>query len=120
MLESFEEVVPPNEAPYTAPTLKYLEDWFELFSSLRKGHQIHQEILQDDNLARTVEILRRILMNFIEPWDLFPLDETKASCVHRCAEMILDFRWKGFLRADSTMDIDGTILSIIFNINTGE
>ncbi|XP_076234690.1 protein SAAL1 [Calliopsis andreniformis] len=118
MLESFEEVVPPNEAPYSAPTLKYLEDWFELFSILRKGHQIHQEILQDDNLARTVEILRRILMNFIEPWDLFPLDETKASCVHRCAEMILDFRWKGFLRADSTMDIDATILSIIFNIST--
>ncbi|CAK9808184.1 Protein SAAL1 [Anthophora plagiata] len=118
MLESFEEVLPEDEAHYSASTLKYLEDWLELFSNLRKGHQIHQEILQEDNLARTVEIPRRILTSFIDPWNLYPLDETKASCVHRCAEMILDFRWKGFLRADSTVDIDGTVLKIIVSINT--
>ncbi|XP_033321339.1 uncharacterized protein LOC117217669 [Megalopta genalis] len=118
MLESFEEVLPQDEASYSAPTLKYLEDWLELFSNLRKGPQIHQEILQDDNLTRTIEIARRILSNFIDPWNLFPLDETKASCVHRCAEMILDFRWKGFLRAESADDIDDTILRIIFSINT--
>lgn len=120
MLESFEEVFPQDEAPYSPSTLKYLEDWLELFSIVRKGHQIHQEILQEDNLNRTVEILRRILASFIDPWNLYPLDETKASCVHRCAEMILDFRWKGFLRADSTVDIDATILKIIVSINTGE
>ncbi|XP_076667051.1 protein SAAL1 isoform X4 [Andrena cerasifolii] len=118
MLESFEEVLPQDVAPYSAPTLKYLEDWLELFSNLRKGHQIHQEIVQDDNLVRTIEIPQRILTNFIEPWNLFPLDEIKASCVHRCAEMILDFRWKGFLRADSTVDINATILSIICSIRT--
>ncbi|CAK9822412.1 Protein SAAL1 [Anthophora retusa] len=118
MLESFEEVLPEDEAHYSASTLKYLEDWLELFSNLRKGHQIHQEILQEDNLARTVEIPRRILTSFIDPWNLYPLDETKASCVHRCAEMILDFRWKGFLRANSTVDIDGTVLKIIVSINT--
>ncbi|KAK9297992.1 hypothetical protein QLX08_008513 [Tetragonisca angustula] len=118
MLESFEEVFPQEEAPYSASTLKYLEDWLELFSILRKGHQIHQEILQEDNLSRTVEILRRILSSFIDPWNFYPLDETKASCVHRCAEMILDFRWKGFLRVDSTADIDATILKIIVSINT--
>lgn len=120
MLESFEEVFPQEEAPYSASTLKYLEDWLELFSILRKGHQIHQEILQEDNLSRTVEILRRILSSFIDPWNFYPLDETKASCVHRCAEMILDFRWKGFLRVDSTADIDATILKIIVSINTGK
>ncbi|XP_076656677.1 protein SAAL1 [Halictus rubicundus] len=118
MLESFEEVLPQDEASYSASILKYLEDWLELFSNLRKGPQIHQEILQDDNLTRTVEIPRRILSNFIDPWNLFPLDETKASCVHRCAEMILDFRWKGFLRADSTVDINDTILRIICSIST--
>lgn len=118
MLESFEEVLPQDEAHYSASTLKYLEDWLELFSNLRKGRQIHQEILQDDNLARTVEIPRRILSSFIDPWNLYPLDETKASCVHRCAEMILDFRWKGFLTADSTVDIDATILKIIVSIAT--
>ncbi|XP_033347730.1 protein saal1 [Bombus vosnesenskii] len=118
MLESFEEVFPQDEAPYSPSTLKYLEDWLELFSIVRKGHQIHQEILQEDNLNRTVEILRRILASFIDPWNLYPLDETKASCVHRCAEMILDFRWKGFLRADSTVDIDATVLKIIVSINT--
>ncbi|KZC06479.1 Protein SAAL1 [Dufourea novaeangliae] len=118
MLESFEEVIPQDEASYLAPTLKYLEDWLELFYNLRKGHQIHQEISQDDNLVRTVEIPRRILANFIDPWNLYPLDETKASCVHRCAEMILDFRWKGFLRADSTVDINCTILKIILSIST--
>lgn len=118
MLESFEEVLPQDEASYSTPTLKYLEDWLELFSNLRKGHQIHQEILQDDNLARTIEIPRRILGHFSNSWNLHPLDETKASCIHRCAEMILDFRWKGFLRADSTVDINETILKIIFNINT--
>ncbi|XP_048261952.1 protein saal1 [Bombus affinis] len=118
MLESFEEVFPQDEAPYSSSTLKYLEDWLELFSIVRKGHQIHQEILQEDNLNRTVEILRRILASFIDPWNLYPLDETKASCVHRCAEMILDFRWKGFLRADSTVDIDATVLKIIVSINT--
>lgn len=120
MLESFEEVLPQDEASYSTPTLKYLEDWLELFSSLRKGPQIHQEILQDDNLTRTVEITRRILANFIDPWNLCPLDETKASCVHRCAEMILDFRWKGFLRAESTIDINDAILRIIINISTGK
>lgn len=120
MLESFEEVLPQDEASYSTPTLKYLEDWLELFSNLRKGHQIHQEILQDDNLARTIEIPRRILGHFSNSWNLHPLDETKASCIHRCAEMILDFRWKGFLRADSTVDINETILKIIFNINTGK
>lgn len=120
MLESFEEVLPQDEAHYSAATLKYLEDWLELFSNLRKGHQIHQEILQEDNLFRTVEIPRRILTSFIDPWNLYPLDEIKASCVHRCAEMILDFRWKGFLRADSTVDMDGTILKIMVSINTGE
>ncbi|XP_071869019.1 protein SAAL1 [Bombus fervidus] len=118
MLESFEEVFPQDEAPYSSSTLKYLEDWLELFSFVRKGHQIHQEILQEDNLNRTVEILRRILASFIDPWNLYPLDETKASCVHRCAEMILDFRWKGFLRADSTVDIDATVLKIIVSIDT--
>ena len=96
MLESFEEVFPQDEAPYSSSTLKYLEDWLELFSIVRKGHQIHQEILQEDNLNRTVEILRRILASFIDPWNLYPLDETKASCVHRCAEMILDFDGKDF------------------------
>ncbi|XP_053986428.1 protein SAAL1 [Hylaeus anthracinus] len=118
MLESFEEVLPQDEAPYSVPTLKYLEDWLELFSNLRKGHQIHQQILQDDNLDRTIEIPRRILANFSDPWNLFPLDEIKASCTHRCAEMILDFRWKGFLRADSAVDINETILKIIFSIST--
>ncbi|KOC70214.1 Protein SAAL1 [Habropoda laboriosa] len=119
MLESFEEVLPEDEAHlHSASTLKYLEDWLELFSNLRKGHQIHQEILQEDNLTRTVEIPRRILTSFIDPWNLYPLDETKASCVHRCAEMILDFRWKGFLRADSTVDIDAIVLKIIVSINT--
>lgn len=118
MLESFEEVLPQDEGHYSASTLKYLEDWLELFSNLRKGHQIHQTILQEDNLARIVEIPRRILTSFIDPWNLYPLDETKASCIHRCAEMILDFRWKGFLTADATNDIDSTVLKIIFNINT--
>ncbi|CAL7950903.1 unnamed protein product [Xylocopa violacea] len=118
MLESFEEVLPQDEDHYSPSTLKYLEDWLELFSNLRKGHQVHQEILQEDNLTRTVEIPRRILTSFIVPWNLYPLDETKASCVHRCAEMILDFRWKGLLRADSTADIDATILKIISSIHT--
>nr|XP_012154024.1 PREDICTED: protein saal1 isoform X2 [Megachile rotundata] len=118
MLESFEEVLPQDEGQYSASTLKYLEDWLELFSNLRKGHQIHQTILQEDNLTRIVEIPRRILTSFIDPWNLYPLDETKASCIHRCAEMILDFRWKGFLTADATNDIDSTVLKIIFNINT--
>ncbi|XP_034192979.1 uncharacterized protein LOC117610108 isoform X1 [Osmia lignaria lignaria] len=118
MLESFEEVLPQDEGHYSASTLKYLEDWLELFFNLRRGYQIHQVILQEDNLARIVEILRGILTNFIDPWNLFPLDETKASCVHRCAEMILDFRWKGFLKADSTIDIDNMVLKIIFSINT--
>ena len=118
MLESFEEVLPQDEDHYSASTLKYLEDWLELFFNLRRGYQIHQVILQEDNLARIVEILRGILTNFVDPWNLFPLDETKASCVHRCAEMILDFRWKGFLKADSTIDIDNMVLKIIFSINT--
>lgn len=120
MLESFEEVLPQDEGHYSASTLKYLEDWLELFFNLRRGYQIHQVILQEDNLARIVEILRGILTNFVDPWNLFPLDETKASCVHRCAEMILDFRWKGFLKADSTIDIDNMVLKIIFSINTGK
>lgn len=118
MLESFEEIFPQDETFYSVSTLKYLEDWLELFSILRKGHQIHQEILQEDNLIRIVEILRRILISFTDPWNLYPLDEIKASCVHRCAEMILDFRWKGFLRANSTIDIDTTILNIIVSIHT--
>ncbi|XP_061931626.1 protein saal1 isoform X2 [Apis cerana] len=118
MLESFEEVFPQDETSYSVSTLKYLEDWLELFSILRKGHQIHQEILQEDNLIRIVEILRRILISFTDPWNLYPLDEIKASCVHRCAEVILDFRWKGFLRADSTIDIDATILNIVVSIHT--
>ncbi|XP_029042825.2 uncharacterized protein LOC114876018 isoform X2 [Osmia bicornis bicornis] len=118
MLESFEEVLPEDEGHYSASTLKYLEDWLELFFNLRRGYQIHQVILQEDNLARIVEILRGILTNFVDPCNLFPLDETKASCVHRCAEMILDFRWKGFLKADSTIDIDNMVLKIIFSINT--
>ncbi|XP_043255026.1 protein SAAL1 [Colletes gigas] len=119
MLESFEEILPHDEAPYLAPMLKYLEDWLELFSNLRKRPQIHQEILQDDNLARTIEIPRRILANFSDPWNLYPLGTTKASCIYMCAEIILDFRWKGFSRADSTVDINETILKIIFNIGTG-
>lgn len=45
MLESFEEIFPQDETFYSVSTLKYLEDWLELFSILRKGHQIHQEIL---------------------------------------------------------------------------
>ncbi|XP_017883520.1 uncharacterized protein LOC108627018 isoform X2 [Ceratina calcarata] len=117
MLESFQEVLPQDENHYSPSTLKYFEDWLEVFSNLPKD-QLYLEILQDDNLARTVEIPRRILTNFVDPCNIHPLDGTKASCIYRCAEMILDFRLSKLLTAVSTVDINSTILKIIDNIDT--
>lgn len=117
MLESFQEVLPQDEDHYSLSTLKYFEDWLEVFSNLPKN-QLHLEIVKDDNLARTIDIPQRILTNFIDPCNLRPLDATKASCVYRSAEMILDLRLSKLLTAASTVDIDSTILKIIDNINT--
>lgn len=105
LTESLEEVLSQEES--CVEIVDFLEDSLELLSGLTRRKDVDKATIE-----KSIAIIRRILPEFTDPWSLFPLDVTKASCIHCCVEIALRFRGQ----SAGNEEADRAVLRIIFRI----
>lgn len=114
LIDAMEEVLSQEEDMYSVNIVNFTEDWLEFVSCIiGEG-----ESIEEKTLISITGLLRRILVAFQEPWNLLPLDEIKASCVHRCTDIILRFRRQRNLQQDIVLEVDRAVVCIVHKLKT--
>ncbi|XP_015596100.1 uncharacterized protein LOC107268141 [Cephus cinctus] len=114
LLESFTQLIRRDEdvRPYTQTELKIIENWLTIISNVAQMDPFKcQNVHENEQFRMILNVLVRILQPYIHSYNLIPIEERSALCIHQCVDLISSFQRNQMYATPEIIYVIVTILS---------
>lgn len=117
LLESFMQVISAEKLSYSKTEMMFIKHWLRvLIVIIELGSLKFEDLENDENFSKLMDIMYRILNPYREPDNLFPIQELNVNVIKETTRVILSFR---SCDVNISPKIDYIIATIIFYLKTG-
>lgn len=116
LLESFVQVISAEKLSYSRAEMMFIEHWLRvLIVIIELGSLKFEDMENDENFSKLMDIMYRILKPYKKSHNLFPIQELNANVINETIRILLSFHC---CDVDIPSKIDHIIVTIIFYLKT--
>lgn len=117
LLESFMQLISMEKLSYTKTEMMFIEHWLGvLIVIIELGSLKFEDLENDENFSKLMEIMYRILKPYKESYNLFPIQELNINVINETVRVLLSFH---SCDVNISPKIDHIIVTIIFYLKAG-
>lgn len=117
LLESFMQVISAEKLSYSKAEMMFIEHWLGvLIIIIELGSLKFENLENDENFSKLMDIMCRILNPYRESHNLFPIQKLNVNVINETIRVLLSFH---SCDVNISPKIDYIIATIIFHLKTG-